>query len=132
MQIIKRDGTRTAFDITKIIRAIGGAYAEIRGCTLPNDVERNILKSFDLMSLTDGEATVEQVQDRIESFLMETGLYDVAKAFILHRAEHAESRFFRERAAFVESYSDPSKNAAGASETDANANVSVKNIANLN
>ena len=56
---------------------------------------------------------------------------DVAKAYIIYRNKHEESRFIRERLDYMKEYSNPNKNASTSSETDANANVSMKNVANL-
>ena len=55
----------------------------------------------------------------------------VAKEYILYRAKHNETRFIKERIDYMNKYSQSSDNAATSSETDANANVTMKNVANL-
>ena len=57
--------------------------------------------------------------------------FDVAKAYILYRTKHEESRFIKERIDYMNKYSESTDNAASSSETDANANVTQKNVANL-
>ena len=57
--------------------------------------------------------------------------FDVAKVYILYRTKHEESRFIKERIDYMNKYSESADNAASSSETDANANVTQKNVANL-
>ena len=75
--------------------------------------------------------SVEDVQDAVEKVLMLDEYYDVAKKYILYRSEHNEARFIRERIDYMDKYSNSSDNAASSSETDANSNVTLKNVANL-
>ena len=75
--------------------------------------------------------TVEKIQDIVEKHLMFEKYFDVAKAYILYRNKHEESRFIKERIDYMDKYSNSGDNAATASETDANSNVSQKNVANL-
>ena len=60
---------------------------------------------------------------------MQFGYYNVAKAFILYREQRKQSRFIKERIDYMNQYSLSTDNAASSSETDANANVTVKNVA---
>ena len=62
---------------------------------------------------------------------MDLAPYKVVKAFILYREQHRQARFVRERIDYMDRYSKSSDNAATSSETDANANVTMKNVANL-
>ena len=75
--------------------------------------------------------SVETIQDMVERALMEYKHFAVAKAFILYRHHHEEARFIRERIDYMDRYSNSMDNAASSSETDANANVTMKNVANL-
>ena len=74
---------------------------------------------------------VEKIQNIIEHQLMYEKHFEVAKAYILYRKQHEESRFVRERLDYMDSYANSKDNAATSSETDANANVTQKNVANL-
>ena len=85
-----------------------------------------------LFSQLEGDAIgVEEIQDKIENILMNDKFFDVAKAYILYREKHKQARFIRERIDYMDKYSQSNDNAATSSETDANANVTMKNVANL-
>ena len=58
--------------------------------------------------------------------------FEVAKAYILYRAEHGETRLLKERIDYMMEYINSGDNAATSSEEDSNSNVTVKNVANLN
>ena len=62
---------------------------------------------------------------------MDSKYFEVATSFILYREKHKEARFIRERIDYMNKYSQSNDNAATSSETDANANVTMKNVANL-
>lgn len=62
---------------------------------------------------------------------MNFGEYDVARCYILYREKHREARFIQSRLDYMDEYSNSTANAASSSETDANANVSMKNVANM-
>ena len=59
------------------------------------------------------------------------GYYDIAKTFILYREQRKSTRFVKERIDYMNQYSQSTDNAASSSETDGNANVTMKNVANL-
>ena len=63
---------------------------------------------------------------------MQLGCYKTAKEFILYREKHKECRILKERLEYMMGYMQSSNNAASSSEEDSNANVSLKNVANLN
>ena len=128
MIVIKRDGTKENFDIDKIQRAVYSAF-KATGKPMPD----YLVKMIDsLFSQLKGDAIgVEEIQDKIESILMNDKFFDVAKAYILYREKHKQARFIRERIDYMNKYSQSHDNAATSSETDANANVTMKNVANL-
>lgn len=128
MIVIKRGGTKEDFDIDKIQRAVYSAF-KAAGKPMPD----YLVKMIDsLFSQLDGDAIgVEEIQDKIESILMNDKFFDVAKAYILYREKHKQARFIRERIDYMDKYSQSHDNAATSSETDANANVTMKNVANL-
>lgn len=128
MIVIKRDGTKENFDIDKIQRAVYSAFKAV-GKPMPD----YLVKMIDsLFSQLEGDAIgVEEIQDKIENILMNDKFFDVAKVYILYREKHKQARFIRERIDYMNEYSQSSENAATSSETDANANVSMKNVANL-
>lgn len=131
MKIIKRDNTTVDFDIQKIYNAVNSAFVDTMGVDAPNSLLLHIKETFDAMQ---GERVmhVEEVQDYIEEILMDRRYHDVAKEYILYRNKHRENRIIHERIEYMNSYAASGENAATSSETDANANVVVKNVANLN
>jgi ribonucleoside-triphosphate reductase len=75
---------------------------------------------------------VETIQDIVEKWLMSEKYYKTAKAYILYRENHKNIRFIKERIDYIQNYVNSGDNAASSSETDDNANVLLKNVANLN
>ncbi len=123
--IVKRDGTREAFSMEKIQRAIAKAFLSV-GSFATQDVITNILSR---VSVTDG-ISVEEIQNQVEVALMAERYYTVAKAYMLYRQRHTEDREVRDKLQFLMEYCDAS-NAATGSKFDANANVENKNMATL-
>lgn len=127
--VIKRNGKKEKFDFNKIRNAIENAYKSVDE-EIPvkeiNKLEHHLTDICD-------NCTVEEIQDIVEKFLISQGegSYKAAKAFILYREKHKQARFIKERIDYMENYSKSSDNAATSSETDANANVTMKNVANL-
>lgn len=74
---------------------------------------------------------IEEIQNKVEDVLMNDKHFDVAKSYIIYREQHKQARFIRERIDYMNEYSQSNENAATSSETDANANVTMKNVANL-
>ena len=117
------------FNLNKIINAVKKAYAS-QGKEPDEEVlkELTYIPSYHAESSTVG---VETIQNEVEKILMDLAPYDVAKAYIIYREKHTESRLVKERIDYMNRYSNSSSNASTSSETDANANVSMKNVANL-
>ena len=134
MKVIKRvkkgNGSQLEeFDLNKIINAVKKAYS-----SQDKEIDEEVLKELNYIpSYHEGASTVdvETIQNEVEKILMDLAPYDVARAYIVYREKHNESRLIRERIDYMNSYSSSSKNASSSSETDANANVSMKNVANL-
>ncbi len=129
MKVQKRNGQIVAFDICKIENAISKAF-ESQSTTYDANVVKHI-KQVIQTAYPKGSVEVEAIQDCVENALMQFGYYNVAKAFILYREQRKQSRFIKERIDYMNQYSLSTDNAASSSETDANANVTVKNVANL-
>lgn len=129
MKVQKRNGQIVAFDICKIENAISKAF-ESQSATYDANVVEHI-KQVIQTAYPKGPVEVEAIQDCVENALMQFGYCNVAKAFILYREQRKQSRFIKERIDYMNQYSLSTDNAASSSETDANANVTVKNVANL-
>lgn len=123
--VTKRDGRQEPFDFNKVKKALDSAFQSVRNQNCPKRVL--VYAEF----LTESLDSVEKIQDAVEFALMEKHCYDVAKAYIKYRAEHDEMRFIKDRLSYIDNYVSSTENAATSSETDANANVSIKNVANL-
>ena len=128
MKVLKRNGRIEDFNLNKVINAVIGAYES-------QDIgtSKEVLDEIKYVFNNDIEEPigVEEIQDRVEKILMDLAPYKVAKSFILYREKHRQARFVRERIDYMNRYSESSDNAATSSETDANANVTMKNVANL-
>ena len=125
----KRTGQIVDFDLEKIGNAIKKAFDSKQV-----EYDPAIVKSVDkLISLTytNVPVSVETIQDYVERVLMQFGYYDIAKTFILYREQRKSTRFVKERIDYMNQYSQSTDNAASSSETDGNANVTMKNVANL-
>ncbi len=127
IKITKRDGTQEEFQVEKAVKAVEKAFKAVGEDFLPG-IEKGIRNAF--MNVEE-DLTVEQVQDKLEQLLFYYGCFQVAKAFILYRAERSKVRkFVDEKIAFMHNYAS-SDNTANATIDD-NANVNTHNIAVLN
>ncbi len=98
LQVIKRNGQKVPFDTNKIVNAVMKAYKEI----YPNNAEtlvksfanyavNNIVNKNNFNTLDDTDVDIEDIQDEVEKFLMETDKI-VAKAYITYRYKRALAR----------------------------------------
>lgn len=128
MQVIKKDKSREEFDISKINKAVEKAF---NSCNkkMPQYLYDMIGALFG--TLEGDTIGIEEIQNKVEDILMNDKHFDVAKSYIIYRNKHEESRFIRERIDYMSNYADSDDNAASSSETDPNANVTQKNVANL-
>ena len=95
-KIVKRDGGEAAFDALKILEAIRLASEAVTENPIPSAQLVSITKSVVDSLPPDVFPTVEAVQDAVEKTLAQHGYYDVAKAYILYRAEHTKIRQSRD------------------------------------
>jgi len=130
LKVQKRDGQTQPFQLRKIEKALENAFRAVEGdgfrgipAQLVPYIEKK-LKSKEVWP-------VEEIQNTVEDALMEWRMFKVAKAYILYREQHRETRFLKERLAYMQHYTESVDNAASSSETDPNSNVATKNVANL-
>ena len=128
MQVVKRDGSREEFNIDKIATAVAKAFESCH-----KEMPQYIKPMIDaLFGTLEGDVIgIEEIQNHVEDILMNERFFDVAKSYIIYREQHKQARFIKERIDYMNKYSQSDENAASSSETDANANVTVKNVANL-
>ena len=91
--IVKRDGRQTTYDIYKISTAI---YKAMEACGRHDKEESERLAQIveeKLASQYQGKAPgVEDIQDTVETVLMENGYAFVAKKYIVYRSERTRAR----------------------------------------
>ena len=83
MDVVKRDGSKVLFDPSKIIRAINKAFVEVDGQIYENDTATDI--ALEIAQKVDKSPTlisVEQIQDWVEEYLMDSERKDVARAYV--------------------------------------------------
>ena len=93
--IQKRDGTLVPFDRQKIINAINAAFIEVDGQLYEDDTAQDIAEELERNLSKDGSATVEDIQDAVELFLMRSERPDVAKAYIRYRYKKEVARNYQ-------------------------------------
>ncbi len=130
MKVIKRNGEIKNFDFSKIENAVNAAFAACGKGKMPNEFRESLLHLFGMFN-DDYTFKVEKLQDIVETQLMYERHFEVAKAYILYRDKHKDLRFIKERVDYMDNYAASGDNAATSSETDANANVAIKNVSNL-
>lgn len=128
MLVTKRDGTIEEFNLDKILIAVTKAFNSV-GQLMPEYLN---LMIPNILGLTDKDnINVEEIQDKIEQILMNDNHFEAAKSYIIYRERHKEAREIKDRLDYMEKYSKSTENAASSSETDANANISMKNVVTL-
>ena len=128
IKVVKRDGSLADFDESKIFLALEKAFESV-GYKFPDRYRRSIMK--DLFTVVPNPIGVEDIQNRIERWLMDNKHFAVAKSYVLYREKHKTIREYADRnIAFIDRFikSDNTANAT----IDDNSNVSNHNIAVLN
>lgn len=96
MNVIKRDGREDKFQKGKITLAIQKASDEVEksgGKAMPQIAIQTIATEvYNNFKAQDCAVSVENIQDAIESLLMQRGYYDVAKTYIRYRYERQLAR----------------------------------------
>ncbi|MBE7022028.1 MAG: ribonucleoside triphosphate reductase [Ruminococcaceae bacterium] len=92
--VLKRNGKTVAFDLKKICDAITLAFDAQEKNYNPSLIDFLALKvtaDFE-PKIKDDQIAVEDIQDSVESVLVQAGYADVAKAYILYRRQHEKLR----------------------------------------
>lgn len=128
MHVIKRNGEIQEFNFSKIKNAVNKAFNAVHQSDAPDD----FIDYLERISETfNSDITVEDIQNIVEYSLMGQGWYDVARAYIVYRDAHAEERARRQRIQYMKDYQLNGENAATSSASDPNANMNLKNVANM-
>jgi len=92
--VVKRDGKRIPFDLSKISTAITQAFEACQKQFNPDMIDFLALKvtaEFE-PKIEDDRISVEHIQDSVESVLIKAGYDDVAKAYIIYRRQREKIR----------------------------------------
>ena len=101
LRVIKRNGKVVAFEDDKIKVAItkaflatetGNAAASERIHKKVNELTENVVEVFQRRMPSGGTLHIEEIQDQVELQLMRSEELDVAKSYILYRAERTQER----------------------------------------
>ena len=91
--IRKRNGSMAEFDKQKIINAINKAFIDVDGELYETDTAQDIAQEVEKIVFESNKIiNVEQIQDLVEDFLIESERKDVAKAYIRYRYLHGLGR----------------------------------------
>lgn len=92
MKIIKRDGRKVDFDRNKIIKAVLAAFNEVDSEITPEAKRKATVITNHIESLNKKSMNVEDIQDIIETMLMDGKRKDVARAFVIYRNDRTRVR----------------------------------------
>jgi ribonucleoside-triphosphate reductase len=128
MKVIKRSGDSVEFDFEKIRNAVNKAFNSVHGTDAPDD----FLDYLQTTSSTfETDLNVEDIQRFVIYSLGEFKYYDVQIAYTEYRYKHAEERLIKDRILYMKNYQLNGENAATSSASDPNANMNLKNVANM-
>ena len=127
MNIIKREGQREKANPEKIKAAIKAAFSSV-GYDLDEETYDSIVSNVSLWE----DITIDEIQDEVDETLREFGYDDVANSYTVYRAKKDEARkMVNSQIDFMLEYINSKENAATSSNTDGNANITIKNVSNL-
>ncbi|MBS3107219.1 ribonucleoside-diphosphate reductase subunit alpha [Candidatus Woesearchaeota archaeon] len=94
LKVVKRTGEVVDFDIERIrnairkaVKAVGEPVPEEKIDLMVRDISDEVSRRF-----IDFHANVENIQDIVEKHLVKHGLYEIAKAYIIYRADRQRVR----------------------------------------
>ena len=93
-RVTKRDGKIAEFNLVKISEAIRKAFEAQEKNYNPDIIDMLALKvtAYFEPKISDGLISVEDIQDSVESVLIQAGYDDVAKGYILYRKQREKIR----------------------------------------
>ena len=128
INVIKRDGTVVPFNFEKIKNAVNKAFNAVYNSDAPEE----FIDYLSAASMTfEPNMSVEEIQKFVIYSLGEFKYYDVQIAYTEYRYKHAEERLRRDRILYMKNYQLNGENAATSSASDPNANMNLKNVANM-
>lgn len=94
MKVIKRNGDRVEFDKNKIIKAINKAFIEVDGKLYENETAMDIADDIEKIARSVDSLSIEEIQNLVETYLMDSERTDVAKAYIRYRYKREIGRTY--------------------------------------
>ncbi|MGE3919926.1 MAG: ATP cone domain-containing protein, partial [Gammaproteobacteria bacterium] len=101
LRVIRRNGTVTPYDSTKIAIAMTKAFLAVEGGTaaastriheLVAHLTKQITEALTRRLETGGTIHIEDIQDQAELALMRSGEHKIARAYVLYREERRKAR----------------------------------------
>lgn len=92
MKVIKRNGSKVDFDKNKIIKAINKAFIEVDGKLYENETAMDIADDIEKIARSVGSLSIEEIQNLVETYLMDSERTDVARAYIRYRYKREQDR----------------------------------------
>ncbi|MEV6271149.1 ribonucleoside-diphosphate reductase subunit alpha [Kribbella sp. NPDC051936] len=101
LTVIRRDGSSTPFDATKISVAMTKAFLAVEGSEaggthrvrgLVTDLTGRVVTALTSRGASARSVQVEDIQDQVELALMRAGEHQVARAYVLYREERTKAR----------------------------------------
>ncbi len=101
LTVVRRDGSSTAFDATKISVAVSKAFLAVEGTEAGNshrvrdliaDLTTKVVAALTSRGDARRSVQVEDIQDQVELALMRAGEHQVARAYVLYREERTKAR----------------------------------------
>ena len=90
--VLKRNGDYVPFGKNKIIAAISKAFLEVDGCLYETDTIIDIATDIEKYCSNKDIISIEQIQDKVEEYLMRSERPDVARAYIRYRYKRQIAR----------------------------------------
>lgn len=90
--VVKRNGAQVPFDRNKIITAISKAFIEVDGKIYEMDTINDIARDIENDFKNRDAISIEEIQDKVEEYLMRSERLDVAKAYIKYRYKRQVAR----------------------------------------
>lgn len=123
MKVIKRDGRVVEFNKEKIKNAVMRAYADVDGDLENNNAKAKATEIANYISELDKDLSVEEIQDIVESKLMNSNRKDVAKTYIIYRNNRTRIRENK-----TQLMKDVSEKLAAKNVQNQNANIDEKSF----
>jgi ribonucleoside-diphosphate reductase alpha chain len=108
LKVIRRDGSVTPFDASKISVAMTKAFLAVEGTTASGSTRVHDTVTQLLTKISDtfarrmpsgGTINIEDIQDQVELMLMREGEHKVARAYVLYREDRRKARQQEQEAA---------------------------------